>query len=919
MAVSLSGFPTNISDTATSFSLSYTNTTSTGSFRSLEARVSLNNVIVATVTINATSSSGTFTIPVSANINTYYSAVQGGTYSGGVFSAVPISYQIILYNTESGSIIDNQSYTARTTDFTVNYRIGSISRISPTTANPINLDLASPGNIQYTWSNTRTSYFKFRMIIEVWNGTSWVTTFTSSSFTNSGGTNFTVESITNFINSLTNAMNNGSPRDMRFNLTNQFLRASGTWVSVGSTTVQTVSNGIIKQFQTFPSPNIGSSTYTFPNSGWTTSYFYLRALSTLKSTGLYDVDIEVYLYAGAAMNSTINSKSCTINGATASVKSGFTSPVVLASSNTMLLGTFTVTNIGPFTTRSPVFTTDVTLNLAQPGTRTTGTLTSAVGIMPIIPALESNNIVAHTITNGAINNVLTRNTQDSVGGISENDFSFYKIRIAESTNGSSFSNSRDSAFGDSSYSTSWTSRGAYTLYYYRLEILGRDNSSYGNSIIQLRANDNPPTLSSFTVGTKTTTSIIVNASASSVSAISYTYSRKLSSSGTWVEIATTSNNSYSHTGLTANTLYDFKVKVTNADTLFVESGTAGQPANLTSISTFANAPVISSFTRSARTDNSISVSTIATVDSGLTATYSYGIRQGASAFVYGTYSASATNVFSGLTPGASYDMRVRVQDSLGNITESSTLTSLTFFPAPVISSVNILNLSTTNATVKISVQTNQSTSVASYRFKLYPQGDTEPVAWISRTVDNYSVFGLSPNQAYVVKSQVVDNQGLESLVTTTNFTTLSIAPITSNIRARLIRTLSTTLPAVRDGNLIVATDTGDVFMDTNSGRRIISYGLKAYEATVTGSNISFTTTNFNNVDYGTSGAALTFYIIPDLSVNSATATITIIRPGDTNLEDVVLERTDSETVVMTAGKPYLISFANNKFYIVNDR
>lgn len=916
MALTLNQFPTSLSDTSTGTTISWTSTVYTSSSYYILVYLIIDGVTIASASATA-ATSGTVTLPISSVISNYYSALQGKPFSGTSYANVATTFRIRVTN-NNGTVLETRADYTQNITYNINYRVGSYNRLSPTTANPLNLDSATPGNIQYSWSNARNTYFRVILELDVWNGSSWVNTFDSIGLTRDDGTTFGVHTVSGWATSMATAMNNVSPRNLRISLRTQYRRASGTWINVGSSTVQEVSNGVVKQFQTFPDFNIGSSQYTFPNSGWTTSYFYLRASSSIKSNGLYDVDVEVYLRAGASMNSTVNGASCTINGAPAGIKSGFASPVVLANTNTMLFGTFTITNIGPFTTRSPQFTLEVTLNLSQAGTRTTGTITSAVGIMPVIPALASNHIVAHTISNGDITNASIRNNQYSSGGITGNDFSFYKIRIAESTNNINFSNSRDSSFGEGSYATTWESRSAYIVYYYRLEIVGRDNSSYGNTVVQLRANDNPPTLSTFTVGPVSTSSIITNVSASSISAVTYNYYRKLNSSGTWSDLGNTSTNSYGHTGLASNTRYDFKVRVTNADGLWVESGAAGQVANLTNISTLANIPTISSFTRTARTDTAITMAVSATVDSGLTATYSYGIRQGTAAFVFGSYSASTSFVYGGLTPGASYDMKVRVKDSLGSEVESSTATHTTLFSAPSISTTNILNITATSATIKISLATNQA-GISAYRFKVYPQGDTEPVEWNSRTVDNYSVFGLSSNQEYVVKSQVLDTQGLISSVVTTNFTTLSVAPITSNVRARLVRTLSTTLPAVRDGNFIVATDTGDIFIDTNIGRRIVSYGLKAYGATVTGANLSITTTNFNNLDYGVGGTTLTFYIIPNANVNSASATLTIIRPGDSNLQNIVLERADSTTVTMTSGKPYLVSFANNKFYLVNDR
>ena len=115
-----------------------------------------------------------------------------------------------------------------------------------------------------------------------------------------------------------------------------------------------------------------------------------------------------------------------------------------------------------------------------------------------------------------------------------------------------------------------------------------------------------------------------------------------------------SSNTYTYSGLSSNTEYNFRVYAVD---------TEGYPSNEYTLSATTNAyenPRVNSVTASNVTNNSITVSVSASAGTNAIQTYYYSINNGNY-----TSSSSNTYTFSGLSSGTNYSIRVYVKDRNG--------------------------------------------------------------------------------------------------------------------------------------------------------------------------------------------------------------------------------------------------------------
>ena len=907
----------------------------------LRAGTSGNSTILASAGITASAYSTS--ISISSNNSALLTALDGRPLSWWF----EVKEYTSLASYTGGS---SQTSTNGSTSATITISL----RHTATAVSSYNLDI---GGVLSVTSTEPSDHAGWRSKFEIWvNGTHILTRHNYTS----GNMNHTPTSTE--LASMLNAMGGVSPRTIQ-------VRTFTGW-NIGTTNQYYYSsyisgtNSITKTFVIVPSKNVGDN---YPFSNYTSSYFYLNVVSSApQSNGTYNITADVYVYAGQAISSkTITSFSCTIGGV-AGARTINNNSLTISSGSAQKVETFTA-NVGPFNTRSPQVSLVTTLNITDVGNNGPRTATTAAGFMASIPALDANAIVIETVTNGSISILEDINTQVTHGEIAGNDFAFYKVRISESTNGTTFVNSQDSAIAANTKIHTWTNRAPYILYYYRFEIIGRDNASYGNVVVSQRANDNIPIINTFTMSSKSQTTVNVALSSTAVSPLTYVYSRKLSVDPSFTDVATTSSASYSFSGLTANTSYDFKVTATNTDGSVTSTGTAGNAANLT-VTTSAGAPVIDSYT-TVKTDTTIRITVSASVDDGLTATYSFGRRTGATTWTWTSYSATANYTFTGLNTGTAYDFQFKVKDSLGTETTSSIFTVSTLFPKPVISSVIASNISNAMATLKINTQNTQTTAISLYRFHYYA-GTALPVAWVTgtlytagtvvlssyfgyrclvehtagnfstdyntnaywerlewtdRTSDSYLVAGLTSNTDYIIIARAVDNQAppLSSDLMTAQFRTLAASQLSTVKSAKFVRTTQAQLSTIpiRDGTLIVVTDNGDIYLDINgSERRLISYGIKIYNAVKgVGDIYTITTNDFDNLDLSV-GRTITFYMKPDITSGGSTPQLTL--NGTTlDLTGLNIYKTDMTQMGLTAERLYLVSFNNSgvtpAFILVN--
>jgi hypothetical protein len=153
------------------------------------------------------------------------------------------------------------SSTNKLGNLTINTRLSNLSVTSPTTASPLDMDLANPVNIISTFTNPQTGAFYGRLKGYVGNSsggasTSWTQVFSRPQFNT--GTNFDVVDV-GYDDEIIAAMASVSPKDMKFELITQFKTGASSYTDLSGVSDDfTVSSAVIKAF-------IQKSTIAFNN------------------------------------------------------------------------------------------------------------------------------------------------------------------------------------------------------------------------------------------------------------------------------------------------------------------------------------------------------------------------------------------------------------------------------------------------------------------------------------------------------------------------------------------------------------------------------------------------------------------------------------------------------------------------------
>lgn len=168
-------------------------------------------------------------------------------------------------------------------DITITRRIAVTSWTSPTTANPIDLDLANPTNVAASWSRPENnSAFFGRMKFYVWNGTSYTLIFNYSPNATSLSIDIPTQSL---VDACVAAMNGGSPRKIKIEVITVFKFASYTDLS-GVSGTKEVTDGIIKSFYD------GSRVGIYDGAAWGDHEAFVHDGASWKSS-------QVYVYNGS--------------------------------------------------------------------------------------------------------------------------------------------------------------------------------------------------------------------------------------------------------------------------------------------------------------------------------------------------------------------------------------------------------------------------------------------------------------------------------------------------------------------------------------------------------------------------------------------------------------------------------------------
>lgn len=321
-----------------------------------------------------------------------------------------------------------------------------------------------------------------------------------------------------------------------------------------------------------------------------------------------------------------------------------------------------------------------------------------------------------------------------------------------------------------------------TLYHYRVK--SRD------------AAGNLATSNDFTFTTSavpdTTAPVISGVGSSSVSsnsaAISWTTNE---AADTQVEYGTTTgygastvlnsslatSHSQGLTGLTASTLYHYRVKsrdaagnlATSNDYTFTTTATAD-----------TTAPVISSVTRSGLTSSSVTITWTTNEAADTQVEFGATTSYGSSSALNSTLTTSHSQDLTGLTSSTLYHYRVKSRDAAGNLATSAdytfTTTATADTTAPVISAVSSSSITTTGA--RITWTTNEASDSQVEYGTASGYGTSTTLNATRSTSHSQSLTGLTAGTLYHYRVKSKDAAG--NLATSNDYTfTTAIVPDTT--------------------------------------------------------------------------------------------------------------------------------------------
>ena len=277
---------------------------------------------------------------------------------------------------------------------------------------------------------------------------------------------------------------------------------------------------------------------------------------------------------------------------------------------------------------------------------------------------------------------------------------------------------------------------AGTAYRFRIKAY---NSSSVSSYTYTSVETLPADVGDFRCTARTTSSITLSWNRNTTAT---GYKLEQYKGGKWVQVAQINSNSttsYKVTGLTAATVYSFRIRA------YKTSGNVTAHSGYTNLSTLTSPTNVSNVVCAARSYNSITLSW----KRNTTAT-GYKLEQykgGKWVQVAQINSNSATSYkITGLTAATTYSFRIRAYKTSGNATAHSGYTNLSTLTSPT----NVSNVvCAARSYNSITLSWNRNTTATGYKLEQYKSGKWVQVAQInSNSTTSYKVTGLTAATAY---------------------------------------------------------------------------------------------------------------------------------------------------------------------------
>lgn len=425
---------------------------------------------------------------------------------------------------------------------------------------------------------------------------------------------------------------------------------------------------------------------------------------------------------------------------------GTTASSSATSSHTVTLSGLTAATLYNF----KVFAIDASGNVGT-STNLTFTTASLPVTSPSVTQQSASSVSTSSVTlNGTI--VSNNNGTSTVRGFEYGLTTSYGS-IASTTG----------TYGTGSYSQVVTGLTPNTLYHYRAYATngaGTGTSTDGTFTTSVVPDTTAPAISSVSsLTTQTNATITWNTNESASSAIQYGLTTGY---GTVASSSATSSHSVTLSGLTAATLYNYKVFAIDA------SGNVGSSTNLTfttSATSDTSAPIISSLGVS-----SISTSTVLiswSTDEAASSTVQFGSSTGYGLNATSSGTTTHSVVLSGLTQNTIYQYKVTSIDASGNIATSTNGSFKTLSTDITPPGVNSISTSTTDTTATISWMTNEVAST-SVQYGLTTAYGNFSATSTANTTHSMTLTGLTQDTTYNFRFASID--GSDNASTSINFT-----------------------------------------------------------------------------------------------------------------------------------------------------
>ena len=222
----------------------------------------------------------------------------------------------------------------------------------------------------------------------------------------------------------------------------------------------------------------------------------------------------------------------------------------------------------------------------------------------------------------------------------------------------------------------------------------------GSVTVVVPSDTTPPVISGLSITNLTDTSAVISWSTNENSNSQVDYGTTTSYTGVVLDSSVTKSHAQTITGLTASTLYHYRVK--SSDTAG-NLATSGDYMFTTQATPDTTPPTISAVSSASVTDKGVTISWTTNEAADTQVEYGTTAGYGSSTTLNSAKSTSHSQALSGLTASTLYHYRVKSSDAAGNLATSEDNTFTTAGPAdttpPTISDVSSINITATDATI----------------------------------------------------------------------------------------------------------------------------------------------------------------------------------------------------------------------------